>query len=97
MAKFSYLNCIYEITKLAAELPTNFDEAWDRFRADVASGAAHDYNTAGLLPDFDFAAAAVLWKGMSAAEQEQAREQWRNFFSGSMQRQLVEAYRGAKA
>ena len=97
MAKFSYLNCIYEITKLAAELPTNFDEAWDRFRADVASCAAHDYNTAGLLPDFDFAAAGKLWKGMSAEEQEQARGQWRNFLSRDMQLQLIEAYRGAKA
>lgn len=97
MAKFSYLNHIYEITKLAAELPTNFSEAWDRFRADVASGAAHDYNTAGLLPDFDFARAGKLWNGMTAAEQENAREVWRNFLSRDMQLQLIEAYKGERA
>ena len=97
MAEFSYLNYLYGITKLAAELPTNLGEAWDRLRADVAAGKANDYNTAGLLPDFDFARAGRLWNGMSAAEQENAREVWRNFLSRDMQLQLIEAYKGERA
>lgn len=97
MAKFSYLSYIYEITRLAVELPASFDEAWDRFRADVAAGQAHACNTAGLLPDFDFARAGKLWNSMTAQEQEQARETWRNFIRRDVQLALVEARRGELA
>lgn len=96
MAEFSYLNYLYEITKLAAELPTDFGEAWDRFRADVAAGKANDYNTAGLLPDFDFAEAGARWKSMTDAQQEAAREEWRSFLTRDLQLQLLAAYKGVR-
>lgn len=76
MEKFSYINYAWEIFTVAEKLPTNVNEAWDRFRADVASGEAHDYNTAGLLPEFDFAAAGAAWNALTDGEQQAARDEW---------------------
>lgn len=73
---FSYVDYAWEIFTVAEGLPCDIGEAWDRFRADVGAGAAHDYNTAGLLPNFDFAAAGAEWDKLNTAGQQEARNEW---------------------
>ena len=77
MKKFSYVEHIFEIVRVAEKLPCDIGEAWDRFRADVEAGEAHDYNTGDILEYFDFGYAGKLWNAMTKEEQEQAREDWR--------------------
>lgn len=102
MTKFSYTNYLHEITKLAVELPCDFGEAWDRFRADVAAGEAHDYNTANLLPEFDFKAAGEQWNAMTEAEQQTARNVWyaltqeNGVYKPEIVQALVKAYKAGK-
>ena len=76
---FSYIDHAWEIFTVAEGLPCDLGEAWDRFRADVADGKANDFNTAGLLPDFDFAAAGAAWDALDEDGQEAVRAQWRAF------------------
>lgn len=96
MAKFSYLNYLYEITMLAVEMPTNFSEAWDRFRADVAAGEAHDYNTGDVLKYFDFAAAGRKWNALTEAEQQAARNEWYQFLTRPIELALIDSYKKGK-
>lgn len=76
MAKFSYIHHLFEVAAVAVETPCDFGEAWDRFRADVESGAGHDYNTGKACEYFDFALAGKIWNSMSEAEQQAARDEW---------------------
>lgn len=94
--KFSYLDYTREITALAVELPTNFSEAWDRFRADVSAGEARDYNTGDVLKDFDFKSAGEKWDALTEVEQQQARDEWNDFLTREIELKLVEAYKTGK-
>lgn len=103
MEKFSFVNHLYEITKLVVEMPTNFSEAWDRFRADVKSGKANDYNTGDILKDFNFKSAGEKWNAMTEAEQHAAIDDWNALMcneNGAYKRgftlALVEAYKAGE-
>lgn len=76
--KFSYVTYAREIYEVANKLPCHPNEAWDRFRADVAAGRCTD-NTAGILDDFDFAAVGKVWNAMTEDEQQAARNEWYDF------------------
>ena len=99
MAKFSYLNHLYEVAAVAEETPCGWGEAWDRFRADVANGKATD-NTGTACEFFNFALAGEQWNSMTADEQQAARDEWYAFMqteTGAYKRDLVialcESYR----
>ncbi len=94
MEKFSYLDHAWGVFTVCETLRCGIGEAWDRVRADIAAGKMRDYNTAGLLPETDFAAAGALWASMDQAEQQAARDEWYAFIGErSRSLQLTEAYR----
>ena len=91
MEKFSFLDHVFEIIRVAEELPTNIGEAWDRFRADVRSGKANEYNTGDTLEYFNFERAGEQWNAMTEAEKEAAIEEWQRVMQedGVYKRKLV--------
>lgn len=83
MNKF-FINNLYDIFKISRDLTTDgyfcdIAEAFARFRADVAAGQARPYNTAGVLPDFDFRAAKAEWDKFGEEGQKQAIEDYDTF------------------
>ena len=47
--------------------------------ADVAAGEALPYNTATVLPNFDFANAKIQWDALGKEEQMEAYTEWHTF------------------
>lgn len=76
---FSWLNCAYEIYKVArtrreSDYPSiKIGDAYSMFKADVLNGAATPDNTGDILADFDFASAKAAWDSMTEEEQSAAR------------------------
>lgn len=94
MEKFSYLDHAWGVFTICETLRCGIGEAWDRVRADIAAGGMRDYNTAGLMPDTDFAAAGALWDALSKGEQQAARDEWYAFIDERDRAlALTEAYR----
>ena len=54
---FSFVDYVNEIWRVSKVKNVDVGVAYDMFRADVAAGQAFPYNTATVLPSFDFAKA----------------------------------------
>jgi hypothetical protein len=64
---FSFLDYIYEIFTVSAELKVGQEEAFNRFKADVRNGRQTE-NTEPAIPTFDFAKAKEDYKAAEAAD-----------------------------
>ena len=62
--------------------------AYDMFRADVAAGQALPYNTATVLPTFDFAKAKKEWDTLTEKEQKEAYAEWHAFVETNYEKKL---------
>lgn len=80
---FHPATCIYEVATLAKHMRTHgypqcdYGVAFSAFFSDVKQGTAHEENTYGLFPDFDFASASAAWNAMTDDEQTKALEEAR--------------------
>lgn len=77
--KFSFIDYVNEIWRVSKVKNVDVGVAYDMFRADVAAGQALPYNTATVLPTFDFAKAKVEWDALSKEEQMEAYTEWHDF------------------
>ena len=76
---FSFVDYVNEIWRIGKVKNVDVGVAYDMFRADVAAGQALPYNTAPVLPTFDFAKAKVEWDALTKEEQMEAYTEWHAF------------------
>lgn len=76
---FSFIDHVNEIWRVSKVKNVDVGVAYDMFRADVAAGKALPYNTATVLPTFDFAKAKVEWGALTEEEQMEACTEWHAF------------------
>lgn len=76
---FSFVDYVNEIWRVSKVKNVDVGVAYDMFRADVAAGKALPYNTATVLPTFDFAKAKVEWDALTKEEQMEAYAEWHAF------------------
>ena len=81
--KFSFIDHVNEIWRVSKVKNVDVGVAYDMFRADVAAGQALPYNTATVLPTFDFAKAKVEWDTLTKEEQMEAYTEWHDFVETS--------------
>lgn len=77
--KFSFIDHVNEIWRVSKVKNVDVGVAYDMFRADVAAGKALPYNTATVLPTFDFAKAKTEWDALTEKEQKDAYAEWHAF------------------
>ena len=77
--KFSFIDHVNEIWRVSKVKNVDVGVAYDMFRADVAAGKALPYNTATVLPTFDFAKAKTEWDALTLEEQKDAYSEWHDF------------------
>lgn len=73
---FSFVDHANEIWRVSKVKNVDVEFAYDMFREDVAAGKALPYNTATVLPTFDFAKAKTEWDALTTDEQEDAYLEW---------------------
>ena len=76
---FSFVDYVNEIWRVSKVKNVDVGVAYDMFRADVAAGKALPYNTATVLPTFDFAKAKTEWDALTEKEQKDAYTEWHAF------------------
>lgn len=76
---FSFVDHVNEIWRVSKVKNVDVGVAYDMFRADVAAGQALPYNTATVLPTFDFAKAKVELDALTLEEQKETYVEWHAF------------------
>lgn len=76
---FSFVDHVKEIWRVSKVKNVDIGVAYEMFRADVAAGQALPFNTATVLPSFDFAKERIQWDGLTLEEQQEAYAEWHVF------------------
>ena len=76
---FSFIDHVNEIWRVSKVKSVDVGVAYDMFRADVAAGQALPYNTATVLPTFDFAKEKIEWDKLTKEEKKATYTEWHDF------------------